>query len=168
MIWLLASIAYVALHALLYFGILRTIPTFTSERGVFLYHVISMAAFTVVTLGCLVLLPVGGITFAFAVGTIMLHGVYSLSFLELWSLTEGGYSLQIMRAIGDSEAAGHPIDLSELEQIGRGKQGSRTGSLEAFGWITRADGTLSLTPRGRIVSGLLYGLRSLVSVTPAK
>ena len=51
----------------------------------------------------------------------MLHSVYSLSFLEVWSLTEGGYPLQIMRAIGSSQAPGHSISHTELEQIGRGK-----------------------------------------------
>ena len=163
MIWLVCSLAYLAVHGLLYFLVLRRTRSFTSERGVFLLHVASMGLFTLVTLVCWLVWPVGGITAAFAIGTIMLHGIYSLSFLEVWSLTEGGYSLQIMRAIGESEAAGQPIDVAALEQIGRGKQGSRTGSLEALGWIVRANGLLHLTPRGRMVSAFLYGLRSAVS-----
>ena len=164
MIWMPGAIGYLLVHGLLFFAVLRTVPAFTSERGVFLYHFVSGVLFTVAALGCLVAGPAFGITPAFAVGTIMLHGVYSLSFLEVWSLTEGGYSLQIMRSIGASQDHGQPISHTELEQIGRGKQSSRTGSLEAFGWITRTEGTLRLTPRGRIVAALLYGLHSLVSV----
>lgn len=164
MIWFIGSVGYLVAHALLYFGVLRTRPLFTSERGVFLYHFISGLVFTLAAGTCLLIAPALEITPALAVGTVMLHGVYSLSFLEVWSLTEGGYSLQIMRAIGASQATGQRISHAELEQIGRGKQSSRTGSLEAFGWITRSNGTLRLTPRGRVIATLLYGLHSLVSV----
>lgn len=163
MIWLLSSIGYLALHGLLYFVVLRTLPAFTSERGVFLYHFCSGVLFTLAAGICWLWAPATEITTALAVGTVMLHGVYSLSFLEVWSLTEGGYSLQIMRAIGESDAAGQPLSVSQLEEVGRGKQSSRTASLEAFGWITRAGGPFRLTPRGRLVATVLYGLRSAVS-----
>ncbi|MGE3273161.1 MAG: hypothetical protein AB7P40_30800 [Chloroflexota bacterium] len=164
MVWLIGSIGYLLAHALLFFAVLRTLAAFSSERGVFLYHFVSGVLFTLAAGVSLLIAPSSWVTPAFAIGTVMLHGVYSLSFLEVWSLTEGGYSLQIMRAIGASQASGQRISHTELERIGRGKQSSRTGSLEAFGWITRAHGTLRLTPRGRIVATLLYGLHSLVSV----
>ena len=168
MIWLLGSVGYLVLHALAYFVVLRALPAFTSERGAFLYHFCSGVLFTLAAAVCWLWVPASQITTALAVGTVMLHGVYSLSFLEVWSLTEGGYSLQIMRAIGDSEAAGQPLSVSELEQVGRGKQSSRTASLEKFGWISRAEGSFRLTPRGRLVATVLYGLRALVSTRPGQ
>ena len=168
MIWFVGSVGYLVLHALLYFTILRTLPAFTSERGAFLYHFCSGVLFTITAAICGLWVPATQITTALAVGTVMLHGVYSLSFLEVWSLTEGGYSLQIMRAIADSEKAGQPLSVSQLEQVGRGKQSSRTGSLEKFGWLSRADGPFRLTPRGRLVATVLYGLRSLVSTRPGQ
>ena len=103
---LAAALGYILLHAGLYFAVLRRIPACVTERGVFLYHFASAVCFSVAALTLWLFVPASGASFPFVVGVVMLHGIYSLSFLEIWSLTEGSYSLQIMRAVVDSHATG--------------------------------------------------------------
>lgn len=159
-----AAVAYLLVHAGLYFAVLRRIPACVTERGVFLYHLLSAVCFSVAALALWLLVPSSGASFAFAVGVIMLHGIYSLSFLEVWSLTEGSYSLQIMRAVVDSDATGQPLNMAALEAIGSGKETGRTESLARLGLLSRKDGQVTLTRRGQIASALLSGLYALVAV----
>jgi hypothetical protein len=167
MAWLMISLAYLAGHALLYLTLLRRTRTCTSEQGIFLYHLISALGFSTMALAMLALQP--SITSpAFAVGSIMVHGIYSLSFLEAWSLTQGSYSFQILRAIGTSERSGSSIDVSDLERIGQGKQQSRSSALERLGWVVRSERGLELTARGQAVAGVVEGVRRLVSTTPGQ
>jgi hypothetical protein len=162
--WLAAAVAYLLVHAGLYFVVLRRIPACVTERGVFLYHLVSAVCFSGAALVLWLLVPSSGASFAFAVGVIMMHGIYSLSFLEVWSLSEGGYSLQIMRAVVDSDRSGQPLDLTALEAIGSGKEAGRTESLARLGLIHQVDGQVWLTRRGQVAATLLAGLYSLVSV----
>ena len=161
---LAAAFVYILLHAGLYFAVLRRIPACVTERGVFLYHVASAVCFSVAALTLWLFVPASGASFAFVVGVIMLHGIYSLSFLEIWSLTEGSYSLQIMRAVVDSHATGQPLNLAPLEAIGSGKEAGRTESLARLGLLHQSGGQVTLTRRGQIASALLSGLYALVSV----
>jgi hypothetical protein len=163
MTWLVASILYLALHGGLYFAVLRRTAWCTRERGVFLYHALSALGFTVAAGAAWLWLPALEVDFALAVGTVLLHGIYSTSFLESWSLAQGGYSLQILRSVAAAEAAGRPVDLVGLEQIGAGKQAVRLSGLAGLGLIARRGGAIGLTRRGRTVAGLLGALHALAA-----
>ncbi len=92
------GLSYLALHFLLYVLVLRGRPLVQSERGIFLYHFGSAAVFTLVAF-CLAVSYFSDAAIAIAIGLSALHGIYSLSFLELWTLAEGSYSMSILTGI---------------------------------------------------------------------
>jgi hypothetical protein len=83
-----------------------------------------------------------------------LHGIYSLSFLELWSLTEGSYSLSLLMRINSSETGITVEQLSGLKNIGTTKLAARHESLRRLGLVSD-DPVFALTCQGRVCSRLL-------------
>lgn len=154
MFMLIAIAAYLALHFLAYALILRHSPSLRTEKGILLYHLGSAALTGLVGLGLAVIEPA-----AFGTpGLIILlsaHGIYSLSFLELWSLAEGGYSLHIIGSIARAQAAGTVPDFVRQAQIGDEKQRDRLAGLKELGMIAVRDGVIRLTARGRAVAAIL-------------
>jgi hypothetical protein len=142
---------YIAAHLLLYFVVLRHLPAFRTERTIFLYHAISAVAVSMVVFLSL-FVPDSGTDFEWMVAVIALHGVYSVSFLEVWSLAEGGYSLQILEHLQGAERRGEPSDTEQLRAIGIAKQGNRLDGLASLGLVQQESGTVSLTAAGRAVA----------------
>ena len=113
---LLAIAAYLAAHFATYVVALRHWAALRSEKGIFLYH-----------FGSAVFVGLAGVTFAVLepdrfglsglVLVLSLHGIYSLSFLELWSLAQGGYSLSIIASVAQAEASGKEPDFLALAAI---------------------------------------------------
>ena len=152
MAWLAWSAAYLAGHLALYFLVLRHARTFSREAAIFLYHLVSAVGTTLVlALGLVVATP-GTLDVATAVGVVALHGIYSVSFLELWSLSEGGYSLAIMAHVERARSRGLPVRLDGLHQIGRSKQASRLQGISRLGLIRRERDVIVLTRLGRLVA----------------
>src|SRR5204863_6667806 len=116
------------------------------------YHAVSAVVLTVLAPG---LWLVGVIDFATLVGLVSLHGLYSMSFLELWSLSQGGYSLQILDLIERSEAAGAPVAFAALCDIGASKRAGRLGGIERLGLVQRDGNRVSLTGPGWTVASVL-------------
>jgi hypothetical protein len=100
---------------------------------------------------------------AVAAALLSLHGLYSLSFLELWSLAEGGYSLSILTHI-DRGAGRALVEVSALKEIGGSKKQSRLLDLKRLGLVERADERLRLTRRGQLVAAVLAGLAWLANL----
>ena len=105
--------------------------------------------------GLVLLVPSGPADVAAAVGGIALHGIYSTSFLELWSLAQGGYSLQILEAVGRLSRTGGGVDRAVLRAIGEAKRSGRLDGLVGLGLVRRTDRGVSLTGPGRLVAGIL-------------
>jgi len=82
----------------LYTALRRRITWLTSERGILLYQVVSTVVLTAVGVITVSRDP-SGQAMAGLVAAIALHGIYSLSFFELWSLAEGSYSLRILEHV---------------------------------------------------------------------
>lgn len=98
---------------------------------------------------CLLGFVSGGLIEAMLTGTLAAgsHGIYSLSFLELWSLTQGSYSLTILADVASgsnsNSQARSPMMLAE---IGMQKRAERQVSLRKLGLLNNQG---SLTPAGR-------------------
>jgi hypothetical protein len=150
--WLAWGAAYLAGHLGVYFLVVRHARATSRELAIFLYHLASAAGTALVLLLALLAGPPGGPDLATAVGIVALHGIYSTSFLELWSLSEGGYSLTIMAHVERARARRHPVHVAGLRQLGRWKQATRLGGLERLGLIRRERGHVALTPLGRVVA----------------
>ncbi len=156
-------VVYLAAHLILYFAVLRHLPAFRAERTIFLYHALSAIGVSLVVLIGL-FVPGSGTDLTWAVAVIALHGVYSTTFLELWSLAEGGYSLQILEHVERAERLGQAPDAEALRAIGIAKQGNRLAGLASIGLVRQEDGRVSLTAAGRLVAACFAFLAWLTNV----
>ena len=148
---------YLVVHCFLYVLVLRHIRLFSSEKVIFLYHAFSALVIICIQLGMLVIEPqLEGVVSS--VGMISLHGIYSLSFLELWSLAEGGYSLNILDRVNIAHVKGLKVKLADLHQIGAFKKEGRIESLQRLRLVCRQGQRFSLTALGRLVA---LGLRAV-------
>ena len=149
-----ASVLYFSLHLGLYVTVFRKLSAFGLERRILLYHSISAIVFSTLVL-------VFGIvsgdlsTLTTAVGLIFVHGIYSLSFLELWSLAQGSYSISILLRVMHSGTVSRLQLQDELAEIGRRKKQGRLAALAGLHLLCREGGTVKLTTRGRLLSHAL-------------
>jgi hypothetical protein len=154
--------AYLVAHFAAYVLVVRRLDTFRTERGIFLYHFVS-AVIACSSAALAGFLEQEGFGLAGFVIVLSLHGVYSLSFLELWSLAQGGYSLSIIASIAHAEATGVEPDFSGLAAIGVAKQDDRIFALERLELVATSNGLISLTSRGGTIALALQLLHSWVS-----
>ena len=158
---LLVIVAYLAAHFAAYAVVLRHRVGLRSEKGIFLYHFTSAAFAGLAGVAFAVLEPhrfgVSGLVLV-----LSLHGIYSLSFLELWSLAQGGYSLSIIARVAQAEASGVEPDFLALAAIGESKQEGRVAALERLGLVARADDRIALTARGGRIAFVLHTIHRWV------
>lgn len=150
----LATCLYLSVHFLAYVTVLRDLVPLRREVSIFLYHAASL-----VVLAAFLLLRSTGLELL--IGSLCLHGIYSLSFLELWSLAQGGYSLTILRAV----QAGAGDETVRLEEIGSQKKGNRLGSLTRLALVRRIDKRVALTRSGRLLACVLSRLVALAHLS---
>jgi hypothetical protein len=153
---------YLAAHLLLYIAVLRHRPAFRREKVIFAYHALSAAG---VTLAVLIEPLVLGTPYDFQwiVAVVGLHGIYSTSFLELWSLAEGGFSLQILERLDRAERRGEPADIEALRAIGIAKQGDRLTGLASIGLVRQEGARVELTAAGRLLAAAFVLLAVLTN-----
>jgi hypothetical protein len=144
----LYTVGYLTLHFVVYALVLRHLRAFTQERTIFLYHFVPALGLGAVVLGALALQP-SVERLAGAVAALALQGIYSLSFLEVWSLAEGGYSLIILKHVEAAGLARVPVELEALHQVGASKRQLRTAALERTRLVQWHSDCLQLTPRGQ-------------------
>ena len=157
------GLSYVALHFLLYVCLLRGRPLFQSEQGIFLYHFISAIVFTIAVL-------VDAVThfsdsaLAIAIGLIAMHCIYSLSFLELWTLAEGSYSMSILTGIASQGTLSRNRLIDAFARIGDAKKGNRLSVLSNLSLARREGSHWQLSTRGRVVASVLKLLVWLAAI----
>ena len=147
---------YIGVNFALYVALRRSFARLRDERGIFLYQVVSTAG--LVAAGVAVVMMDPRVKVAGLIGATALHGIYSLSFLELWSLTEGSYSLSILEHVEQMTRQGRAVDVSRLEGVGGSKKEQRLGSLRRLGLVQYTGDQVALTRRGRWIAGMLAGL----------
>lgn len=156
--WIWCGVAYLALHFALYVAVLRHSRRWCSERGIFRYHVLSAGLVTIgVVVGSALGEGIGVVAASSAV--VCMHGIYSLSFLELWSLAQGGYSLNILSQCAVKGPLAEETGLLELRQLGELKTEARLAGLQLMGLVRRNGELLTLTTQGRIAAASLRALR---------
>jgi hypothetical protein len=158
-----AALVWLACHFLIYVAVLRNMPLFQTERGIFLCHLISAAIFVAAAL-VIFLIRRDGEAFSVACALVAAHGIYSISFLELWSLAQGSYSLSIM---GQGRSDGVPSRaelIDSFSRIGNSKKADRLSALEGS-QLVRLDGNhWKLNGSGAIAASLLRGLLWLANI----
>ncbi len=156
---------YLTLHFALYALWLRGRASGQSEAVMFLYHALPAAVVAAITVVRAALDGWAASTVAEAVLLVSLQGMYSLTFLELWSLAQRGYSLSILAEFESARADGLTPDTSRLERIGQEKQSDRLAGLSKLGLVVGRDGRFVLTPFGR---GIAFMLQTLVFLANVK
>ena len=148
---------HVGINLALYTALRLRNTWLTSERGILLYQALSFVVLIVVGFAAVSMNPSVEVV-AGLVAAIALHGIYSLSFLELWSLAEGSYSLSILEHVEQATRRGDALDVSGLEGLGGSKKEQRLGSLERLGLIQDTPDQVTLTHRGQRVARILAGV----------
>lgn len=151
-LWVVAGFAYLTLHLGLYAIVLRHHSAFSRERTIFMYHLVSALACGAVA-AVVVVARSDAESLALLVGLVSLHGIYSLSFLELWALADRGYSLQILRRLADWPSM---TDIGALRAVGESKKAERIDGLIRLRLVEERSSQLALTRRGRAVA-LIFG-----------
>jgi hypothetical protein len=160
---MLPAAAYFALHFLLYILVLRRLGAFRREKVIFFYHAGPAICLAACAAAAVVLRPSAD-RLAGAALVVSLQGIYSLSFLELWSLAQGGYSLSILNYFESARRAGRPGDPADLEAIGESKKSDRLAALERLSLVQPTGPRYALTRRGRVVSTVLRGVTRLANL----
>lgn len=155
-------LCYLSSHLLLYAAFLRHRQVMSSEKGILLYHMVP-ALFWTATLG--VLCALGIVSFAQVVLVSALHGIYSLTFLELWALADGGYSLAIMDYLEFRRDLDEQTILSELVRLGTAKKQERVVALLRMGFVASRDQRYCLTRRGRLMAAFISFIVRIAKVS---
>jgi hypothetical protein len=155
--WFELVLVYLALHLAIYVLKLRNISAFSREATIFGYHFWSATGISSAAVIGWLLAP-SLENAAVVVAIISAHGIYSTSFLELWSLSEGGYSLSILRLLKNARAAGKIVDSSVLHEIGAKKKGNRVQGLLRLKLARRRGDEFELTVFGRGVGAVFRGI----------
>jgi hypothetical protein len=157
------ALVWLACHFLIYVAVLRNMPLFQTERGIFLYHLTSAVIFVAAAL-VILLIRRDGEAFSVACALVAAHGIYSISFLELWSLAQGSYSLSIMGQGGSDRVPSRAELVDSFSRIGIAKKADRLSGLEGSQLI-RLDGNhWKLTGSGAIVASMLRSLLWLANI----
>jgi hypothetical protein len=129
--------AYIVANGLSYGLVLRRMRVFGSERGIFLFQSCSFSMLVCIT----ALISIHSLPLStsglFILSAVSLHGIYSLSFLEVWSLSEGSYSISILRHIISTNGKVGFEDLEHLGAIAIRKDENRHSGLCSLGLIRK-------------------------------
>jgi hypothetical protein len=154
---------YLASHFLLYVCIFRDRPAFQTERGIFRYHFISAVLFASAALAAGIA-RFSDAAMAVSIGLIAIHGIYSTSFLELWSLAQGSYSISILTGIASQGSLPRSKLIDVFARIGNAKKNDRLSALSKSFLAHRGGGYWRLSGRGRLLGNLLNALLWLAAI----
>lgn len=162
----ITSFLLILLNFTFYLVCFRYLSIGKSELGIFLYQLVSLImliflnAFITydLNLETLILSVIFSTTF---------HGIYSLSFLEIWSLSEGGYSLQILNIIDKYSGSLPDSSFRILVQVGDEKKKDRIKSLAKLNLINLSGDEISLTGYGKFASYGIKFVRTLANIYKA-
>jgi hypothetical protein len=148
---------YLACHILAYIVVFRKMAPFRTEKGIFSLHAVSYLIFAAAL--ALMVYRDGqrrDLAAPYLALGLSLHGIYSLSFLELWSLTQGSYSLTILSLIASNPGRATLDTILPLCAIGSEKEKARTSILESLGLIRPISGAQTvLTFKGSLSARLV-------------
>lgn len=157
MMALVIAAAWCVFNFLLFIAV-RDVANTRRERFAFLFQITSFAVFSLITT---ITAVAGWLSFPVALGMMALHALYSLTVLELWSLSEGSYSLTMLASL-----AHEPADEAELvahfRALGEQKKGARLQALQQAGLLTTGE-VIALTDLGTKIAKVIRSLRAVAN-----
>jgi hypothetical protein len=158
---MMLSIAYVATHLVLYVVIVRKRQV--HEAGIFLFHAGSFLVFLTMLLGITLFSFSGGLL-AGALAGVSVHAIYSLSFLELWALSDGSLSLRIMADVAGSGRSTRADIIARNHPTSDKKKQHRMETLMRLG-LARKDGCdYHLTGHGRLLAAIFAAIAASADI----
>jgi len=130
------------------------------ESKVLIYHIFSVIILSVSLLLFLFFNHTEN-HFLASIACIFAHGIYSLTFLELWTLAQISYSKDIILAARDQQLNRQGIVY--LVKVGDKKRKARLQALLSSGLVDCKKGNWFLTRRGRFLASFLNFILWLVS-----
>ncbi len=162
----IAAVTYIALHLAAYLAFFRHLARFTQERTIFGYHAISSCIFSA-AVSAPGLLAANSRLLIAGFGLVMLHGIYSILFLELWSLSQISYSIAILAEVKRHGTVSAELLVRDLAAMGEAKKAGRLESLGALK-LLRFDGErYRLTGRGRLAAAVIRAVLWLANYADA-
>ena len=148
MLLIAVGFSWVLVHFLLYVTFVRRSYSANPEEAILRFHIFSFLSVLLASAAYVISAPesenVAGLFAALA-----LHAIYSMTFLEVWSVTQGSFVFWTLSRI--DAAQGRPLDLRTLEEVGTAKRAKRLQDLASLGLVHRAqDGAWRLTRSGRL------------------
>lgn len=162
---LLYVLTYVLAHFIFYCYKGRNFKVLQTENGIFAFHFYSFCFLGLISLVMSYNLTSNSVLPIFMI-CCGLHGIYSLSFLEMWSLSQGGFSVGVLQS-APITLDGNSLVLHKLENIGDIKFASRIGSLNKLGLIRQVDNNIYLTTIGSIGTKFFYLIGKLTNIKDA-
>ena len=156
------ALIWVAIHFCSYLILFRFVAFLNQEKGFILFHLLSWLVL-LVTLSTLGILEGASGLLTPAVAALSLHGVYSMTFWELWGSSEGGFSLRIMDEVEKGMTTEAQL-LEHFERLGRSKRGSRLQDMESVGLVRRVGDLYRVQGVGILVVAIIRLLRLLGNV----
>jgi hypothetical protein len=153
MIWIVL-LGYLTVHLLAYICLLRHLRVLKTERGILLYHLSSAAAAVCVACAYILSTPTAAPLTVIA-GIAAAHAIYSLSFLEVWVLSEGGYSLRILAEIARTDGASRQAIEQHFASLSKTKKAGRLDSLTSLGLVVLRGSQFHLTNKGRRAAAIV-------------
>lgn len=153
----------VLLHLTFYLVLLRDWPALKNEKAIFLSHCGSFAALVFAAAASCILVP-GEQMVKAALAALALHAIYSMSFLELWSLSQSSYSIAMLDAIEEQPDLNTEALTARFAATGKQKKEARLLGLERMGLLRRGRGRLELARRGWVAAALLLALRFIAKL----
>ena len=159
------QLSFLAVHLLAYIVILRRRPVFQRESGIFAFHSIAFVALTISAI-------IGWWLHAFGITTIVgmlcFQLIYSMTFLEAWSLAEGSYSLQILLQVSQHPSQPKSAIIANTGAIGARKKQNRLRSLIAMKLVHETgQNQVRVTSRGRLVTAFFRTIKLLANIKAA-
>lgn len=154
----------IVLHLFCYILFFRNLPSFKTERGIFLLHVASFMLLATLSAAAWMLISPSEVMFMAGLFVLSLHSIYSMSFLELWSLSQISYSIAILDAVLENPRASIPGLVDKFSATGSEKKSSRINGLQKLRLIDAPDGIASLTSKGKVVAQALLCLRWIANL----
>lgn len=150
----------VCVYLMIHLAIIRIFQRGNSgraERSILLLHVASF--FVLLTLlSTTLILRFPSATLSGATAALFLHAVYSLSYLELWALSEGSLSLRILADVAMTAPRPRAEVIAAHVLLVDSKKTQRMTTLIALGIVRKDESAYCLTSAGQLLSGLLGAL----------
>lgn len=133
----------------------------TREAAIFGAHA---ASFLLFSLTAAIWTALTSSQFITMIGAVSLHGAYSLSFLELWSLSQGSYSFSILDMIDRCKTPKRIDVVREMAVIGQQKKDGRINALAGNGLIAIVGPDVTLTLKGKLAVAAIRSMYRLAHV----